>query len=81
MFQIEISNVRGLPAEEFADLLSLINTYNYYSGKNQIKNKYYEGKISLSVKIPGETLCNVLCHSSSLTASKRMPMITTAIKT
>lgn len=48
MFEIKISNVRGLPAEEFADLLSLINTYNHYSGKNRIKNKYYEGKISLN---------------------------------
>ena len=48
MFEIKISNVRGLPAEEYADLLSLINTYNHYSGKNRIKNKYYEGKISLN---------------------------------
>lgn len=48
MFEIRISNVRGLPAKEFADLLSLINTYNHYSGKNRIKNKYYEGKISLN---------------------------------
>lgn len=48
MFEIKISNVRGLPAEEYADLLFLINTYNHYSGKNRIKNKYYEGKISLN---------------------------------
>ena len=48
MLQISISQIKGLPAEEMARFQSLIATFNSHSAKNDEKNKYYEGKISLN---------------------------------
>ena len=48
MLNISISQIKGLPAEEMARFQSLIATYNSHSSKNDEKNKYYEGKISLN---------------------------------
>lgn len=41
------TQVIGLPYEEQARLQSLIDVYTYHAPKNDIKNKYYEGNISL----------------------------------
>lgn len=48
MLKINISQIKGFPAEEMAKFQSLIATYNAHSSKNDVKNKYYEGKISLN---------------------------------
>ena len=47
MHNIEISKIVNFPAEEMARLEELITTFNNHRQKNYIKNKYYEGKISL----------------------------------
>lgn len=47
MLKINISQIKDFPAEEMAKFQSLIATYNAHSSKNDVKNKYYEGKISL----------------------------------
>ena len=48
MLKISISQIKDFPAEEMAKFQSLIATYNSHSSKNDEKNKYYEGKISLN---------------------------------
>lgn len=48
MLKISISQIKGFPAEEMAKFQSLVATYNSHSNKNDEKNKYYEGKISLN---------------------------------
>ena len=48
MLKISISQIKNFPAEEMAKFQSLIATYNTHSSKNDVKNKYYEGKISLN---------------------------------
>ena len=48
MLEISISQIKNFPAEEMAKFQSLIATYNTHSSKNDVKNKYYEGKISLN---------------------------------
>ena len=48
MHKIEISQIKGLPAEEMGKLAELIATFNNHSAKNEIKDRYYEGKIPLS---------------------------------
>ena len=48
MLQISISQIKNFPAEEMAKFQSLVTTYNTHSYKNDEKNKYYEGKISLN---------------------------------
>ena len=48
MLKISISQIKGFPAEEMAKFQSLVTTYNTHSYKNDEKNKYYEGKISLN---------------------------------
>ena len=48
MLKISISQIKNFPAEEMAKFQSLIATYNAHSSKNDVKNKYYEGKISLN---------------------------------
>ena len=48
MLKINISQIKDFPAEEMAKFQSLIATYNAHSSKNDVKNKYYEGKISLN---------------------------------
>lgn len=47
MMTFSIDNVLGLPATEMERLTELINTFNYHVAKNQTKERYYEGKISL----------------------------------
>lgn len=42
------NEIIGFPLEECGRLQNLLNVYNYHIGKNIEKNKYYEGKISLS---------------------------------
>jgi hypothetical protein len=42
------AQVAGLPEKEINKLTELIGVFNYHSSKNQEKNKYYEGKISLN---------------------------------
>lgn len=48
MLKISISQIKNFPAEEMAKFQSLIATYNTHSSKNDMKNKYYEGKIPLN---------------------------------
>ena len=48
MHKIEISQIIGLPVEEMAKLRELIATFDNHSAKNDIKDRYYEGKIPLS---------------------------------
>lgn len=45
-----ISNpeIKNLPVEEYGQLLRLISTYNYHQNKNLIKQKYYEGAVTLN---------------------------------
>lgn len=42
------SNIVGLDESELANMTKLIDTYTYHLSKNQKKNKYYEGNISLN---------------------------------
>lgn len=48
MLQISISEVSNFPSEEMTRLNKLIETYNLHGSKNDEKNRYYEGKISLN---------------------------------
>ena len=41
------TNVTGLPAYEYAQLLKLVEAFYAHQSKNELKNQYYEGKISL----------------------------------
>ena len=45
---INFGDVRGLPAIEYEMLRKLADVYNSHYGKNNTKDRYYEGKISLS---------------------------------
>lgn len=45
---LSISYVAGLPPEENEKLRNLVYVYNYHLTKNATKDKYYEGKITLS---------------------------------
>ncbi len=45
---LSLANVQGLPENEQNKLLKLVNEFNAHSTKNDIKNRYYEGKIPLS---------------------------------
>lgn len=47
MQNIEISNIINFPSEEMTRLMSLIETFNKHRAKNELKNRYYEGKVSL----------------------------------
>ena len=44
---ISPTNVAGLPPDEYARLLRLVKVFTAHQGANEVKNKYYEGKISL----------------------------------
>ena len=44
---LAVTNVRGLPDRERAMLAKLLDTYNSHAIKNDQKNRYYEGKISV----------------------------------
>ena len=48
MHKIEISQIIGFTEEEMAKLRELIATFDSHSAKNDIKVRYYEGKIPLS---------------------------------
>ena len=47
MLKISISQIKDFPVEEMAKFQSLVNTYDHHSSKNDEKNRYYEGNISL----------------------------------
>lgn len=47
MYNVDISEIRNFPSEEMAKLRDLINTFDRHREKNAIKNRYYEGKITL----------------------------------
>lgn len=46
--ELNISNVVGLPKEEYADFMELVELFDRHRSKNAKKEKYYEGNISLS---------------------------------
>lgn len=48
MLNIEVTNIKNFPAEEMAKFKDLLSTYKTHSYKNDEKNRYYEGKISLN---------------------------------
>lgn len=48
MLQIAIDYIRDFPTVEMSRLQRLITTYNTHAYKNDEKNKYYEGKITLN---------------------------------
>lgn len=48
VFGMVAGNVMGLPVEEQNKLQKLIDTFMLYQSKNAEKDRYYEGKISLS---------------------------------
>lgn len=60
MLQINIDYVKDFPIEEMAKLQSLISTYNTHASKNDEKNRYYEGNISLKEVNLGIALPDVL---------------------
>ena len=41
------NNIIGMDIEELEVFTKLLNVYNYYLSKNQIKDRYYEGRITL----------------------------------
>lgn len=45
---ISIGSVQNLGAEEQIKLNNLIDVYNYHWNKNQLKQKYYEGAVTLN---------------------------------
>ena len=45
--RITAKNVKGLGAKETEQLQSLVDVFNKHQAKNQQKNKYYEGRITL----------------------------------
>lgn len=48
MLRIEISQISNFPQEEWVRFKELIKTYESHGYKNDEKNRYYEGKISLN---------------------------------
>ena len=48
MVTLNAYNIIGLDLKEINNLTKLFNVYNYYLSKNQTKDKYYEGNISLN---------------------------------
>lgn len=47
MLTLNVGNIRNFPKEEMDKLQMLIDSYDYHWAKNQKKNKYYEGNITL----------------------------------
>jgi len=47
MLDISIGRVDGLPERELSQLMRLIDVYRDHQAANQIKNKYYEGHVTL----------------------------------
>lgn len=48
MLQINIKQISGLPDEELAKFKELVSTFESHSAQNALKNRYYEGKITLN---------------------------------
>lgn len=48
MLNLSISSIKDFPEFEWERLQKLLNIYNYHESKNNEKDRYYEGKISLS---------------------------------
>ena len=48
MFLSIAQKISGLTEEEQKMLTELVNVFNYHVGKNDTKNRYYEGKVRLS---------------------------------
>ena len=48
MITLSANNIIGLDISEVETFQKLINVYNFYLSKNQKKDKYYEGRISLN---------------------------------
>lgn len=61
MMNFGISDVYGLPLEELERLQKLVTTFNTHSYKNDEKDRYYEGKISLGEVNLGIALPDTLC--------------------
>ncbi len=47
MITIEIGTINDFPKEEFTKFQNLMNIFNNHQAKNYIKDRYYEGKITL----------------------------------
>jgi hypothetical protein len=60
IFNLVPTEVIGLPIVEQTRLQALVDTFLYHQSKNQTKNKYYEGNISLSSVNLGIALPEVL---------------------
>lgn len=48
MINITPSNIIGFPVEEQDRFASLLNIYNQHFAKNQVKERYYEGNVTLN---------------------------------
>lgn len=48
MHNIEISEIKNLPYEEMERVKGLFETFNSHRAKNEEKNRYYEGRITLN---------------------------------
>ena len=44
---ISVKNIKGLGIEEAEKLQELFNVYNAHESKNRLKNRYYEGHVTL----------------------------------
>lgn len=47
MIQMSIGQIKNFPEEEMARFNNLVTVYTAHSAKNDVKERYYEGKISL----------------------------------
>lgn len=45
---VSFSVIKGLPEKEASKLMELIEVYNFHQCKNELKQKYYEGAVTLS---------------------------------
>lgn len=48
MITLNFGTVRGLTVEELRQLCDLADVYQYHQGRNAIKDKYYEGHVTLN---------------------------------
>ena len=48
MINIIPSNIKGFPVEEQARFTKLLNVYNQHFQKNLVKERYYEGRVTLN---------------------------------
>ena len=47
IFNISAKNIKGLPLEEAQKLEELLHIYHKHASKNALKDRYYEGRVSL----------------------------------